>query len=141
MSIARLFTLSFTLLAALLVRAQEPQPVSTGEKAFFIDLKKAVVNNDRAWVADHVLLPLRARLGDQKKLITTREEFLQDYDQIMTLLVVSAVHKQSSETLVKTKRGVMIGDGEMWFAADFEGEPPAGTIPSEVRYVIIAIGS
>jgi hypothetical protein len=142
MPIARLFTLSLALLAVFALRAEGPQPVSDSDKAFFVDLRKAVVNSDRAWIADHVALPLRVHLDGGTRLITTREEFLQDFDQIMKIRIVAAVHKQSSETLVKTNRGIMIGDGEIWFAPDSgEGDAAATAPPVEVRYRIIEIGS
>lgn len=111
--------------------------ISDSARAFFLELKRALLAGDREWVAAHVCLPLQPHLGEPRAAILTKEEFLKNYERFVTVAVVDAVRRQSSETLLHDEHGVMIGDGEIWFA---EFPHAAAGQPSARTYCISAFG-
>jgi hypothetical protein len=137
-SVPRLLSLAlaFVLGAASVVRAADDASVSNDDKAFFAELKKAALTHDAAWVGAHVAFPLHVRVDEQPLSIRTSEEFVQNYDRIMTVEIVNTVRKQTAEYLFKNTRGVMIGDGEIWFAQQPED---AELDHGKPRYLNIAI--
>lgn len=113
--------------AAALLHAQEGPDPTGADKAFFRDLKRAVLAGDRAWVAGHVCFPVRAVIEGRTRMIANAEELDAAYVQVMTLETVNAVRRTTPESLVRTPRGVMVGDGEIWLGEDAavpEGAPP-----------------
>jgi hypothetical protein len=122
--------------SSVVVRAADDASVSSDDKAFFAELKKAVLAHEAAWVGAHVAFPLHVRVDEQPLSMRTSEEFVQNYDRIMTVEMVNTVRKQTAEYLFKNTRGVMIGDGEIWFAR----QPDDAELDhGKPRYLIIAI--
>lgn len=105
------------------------------DRAFFLELKKAVLNRDASWLAERLALPMRVQTDLGRLTLSTPQDFVENYDQAMTTTVLQAVRRQTSDTLVKNAQGVMIGDGEIWFAeiAEDDAHPP------RTRYWITAI--
>lgn len=98
----------------------------TDPKAFikmFEAVKTAVAAGDKEAVADLVLLPLRVN-GKTSMEITSKAEFIEKYDAIMTKSVKDALAAQKVDDLFVRDLGVMVGDGELWFGASAE-EPQA----------------
>ncbi|TWS96328.1 hypothetical protein [Reyranella sp. CPCC 100927] len=85
-------------------------------RAFFIDLKAAVVAGNKPAVAAMIAYPLTIRSGGKDVALRAAPDLLARYDQIVTARVVAAVRKQTYETLFARDTGVMIGDGEVWFS-------------------------
>ncbi len=128
---------SLLLLAALVapVRGQDNPDPTDADKAFFREFKRAALAGDRAWVIAHVCLPVRATLDGRTRMIATTEELDAAYTQLMTLDAINAINRQTPETLVRTRQGVMIGDGLVWFDTD-----PATAPGAESKICIIAVG-
>ncbi|AYG68802.1 MULTISPECIES: hypothetical protein [unclassified Rhizobium] len=83
---------------------------------FFTKLKSAIGSADKATVAGLVSYPFSARINGKAVKIKDAKHFTTDYDQVITAKVKDAVAKQKYETLFANAQGVMIGDGEIWFA-------------------------
>jgi len=128
-------TLALALVAASALRAQDPEPTDA-DKAFFRDLKRAVLAGDRAWIAEHICFPVRAVIDGRSRMIANAADFDAAYAQIMTLDMVNAIRRANAESLVRTTRGIMVGDGEIWLGED--PAPAAGTAP---KVCIIAFGN
>lgn len=128
--------LTLALAATSLLRAQDGPDPTEADKAFFRDLKRAVLANDRAWVSGHVCFPVRAVIEGRSRMIANAEDLDAAYAKIMTLDAVNAIRRQTPEALVRTPRGVMVGDGEVWLGED--PATPAGTPP---KVCIIAFGN
>lgn len=128
--------LTLALAATSLLRAQDGPDPTEADKAFFRDLKRAALANDRAWIAGHVCFPVRAVIDGRSRMIANAEDLGTAYTQIMTLDVVNAIRRQTPESLVRTTRGVMVGDGEIWLGED--PAVPAGEAP---KVCIIAFGN
>lgn len=83
---------------------------------FFSKLQTAVGAGDKQTVAGMVDYPFQARIGGKAVKINDTKHFVADYDKIITAKVKGAVAKQTYPTLFASWQGVMIGDGEVWFA-------------------------
>lgn len=107
--------------------------VTPEDRAFFHELRAAVLKDDTAQVAALVLYPIPVRMKGQAHTLTSAREFTARYQEIMTDSVREAIRRQSAEKLRKNWQGVMIGAGAIWF----EKVKPAGT--SQFVYRVIAL--
>lgn len=117
-------------------RAQDGPEPTEADRTFFRELKRAALAADRAWVTAHVCFPVRVNIEGRSRMIVNTEEFGAAYTQIMTVDVLTAVRRQAPDTLVRTRQGVMIGEGEIWFE-----ENPAKPAEGEPGICIIAFGN
>jgi hypothetical protein len=84
--------------------------------SFFSSLKSRAADGNRSGVCELAAYPLsvHSKKGEQK--IPNLPACQAKYDQIFTSQVLAAIAKQSFEQLFANWRGVMIGDGELWFS-------------------------
>ncbi|KEO83641.1 hypothetical protein [Tumebacillus flagellatus] len=83
-------------------------------EAFFKKLQQMVQEENHEAVADLLRFPLRVNDSGKNYKNATREEFLNQYDEIMTTRVKTALINQKAEDLFVNDRGVMVGRGEIW---------------------------
>jgi len=86
------------------------------DRAFFNDLKSALIGEQKEQVASFVAYPVSVYAGEKEIVLKNAKEFLSKYNQVITAKVRSVIQHQNPDDLVKNWRGVMVGDGEMWFA-------------------------
>ncbi|QHW33304.1 hypothetical protein GZH47_22590 [Paenibacillus rhizovicinus] len=91
-------------------------------------VKAAIARGDKAEVANHILYPLRVNGASGTELIQTRGEFVKQYDAIMTKQVRNAIASQSFDQLFINYQGVMVGNGEIWFAGSADKPQVIGMI-------------
>jgi hypothetical protein len=86
---------------------------------FLDELKRAVAEGDRRKVAELVKYPTTVTLDGRGKpvVITSADEFMLKYDEIMNARVTAAVLVAEVENLFANWQGVAIGRGEIWFNA------------------------
>ena len=84
------------------------------EKSFNI-IKALVKNNEKSKVASYVSYPLNVNKKDSKIKIKSKEEFIKNYDSIITEEVKKALLNQDVTKTFVNYKGAMVGDGEMWF--------------------------
>ncbi len=96
--------------------------------AMFDKLKTAVASGDKEAVADLILFPLRVNGKGSALKITTREEFLKQYDTLFTEPIKKALANQSKDTLFVNYQGVMVGNGELWLGGDISAPQRLGII-------------
>lgn len=110
--------LTLMVLTAMPAFAQrEGLPLTQGDKAFLLKLKKAVNENDRKWIAAHVRFPIQPEIDGHVKTIKGKKQFLNHYNDIFNCYVKGAIEKEKPDALFKRWDGVMIGNGEVWFSA------------------------
>ncbi|MGH9654637.1 MAG: hypothetical protein ACRD6B_14375 [Bryobacteraceae bacterium] len=85
----------------------------TDVHAFFEQLKAAVISHDVEKIASMASYPF---VLNGKASVPNRAAFISHYRQIFTPEVIEAVEQQSYDKLWSNWQGVMIGDGEVWFA-------------------------
>ena len=87
-------------------------------KAFFNEIKRTVVSGDKRAVSGMIAYPTTVDLpGVKNKKVRTRAEFEANFEAIINQKVVKAVQDQAYANLFVNWRGVMIGNGEVWFTA------------------------
>ncbi|MBW5445927.1 hypothetical protein GE107_07625 [Cohnella sp. CFH 77786] len=89
-------------------------------RQMFEDLKTAVAANDKEKVAEHALYPIRVNVGKVAVEVKTKEDFVKQYERIMTEKVRKALAAQDADTLFVNEEGVMAGKGDVWFGATAE---------------------
>lgn len=83
---------------------------------FLETLKKAVADDDRAGVAGLVDYPFKTHLDGKAVTIRDAAHFIDSYDRIVTAKIRKAVADQTYANLFANWRGIMIGNGEVWFS-------------------------
>ncbi len=83
---------------------------------FLAELKEAVARDERARVASLVSFPLRLNTGRGKTLVRSRRDFLRRYARVFDAKVKAALARQTEAGLFVRDQGLMVGDGEIWFA-------------------------
>ena len=112
--------------------------VTSEDKAFFEQIKKAMASNDVDWISSVVSYPITIKEdGGKKTKVRNQSDFKKQSSKILTDRVKSAVEKQSPESLFKNWQGMRAGKGELWFSAvSSESEKPDRWV-----YRIIAINA
>ncbi|WP_421759100.1 hypothetical protein [Devosia sp.] len=87
-------------------------PAKYGEA--FEAIQAAVGAGEAAVVADWVSYPITVREGGDEVTIEGPEDFIAQYDQIITDAISQAVVSQKYEDLFVNADGVMFGNGEVW---------------------------
>jgi hypothetical protein len=101
-------------------------------RAFLSGLKSAVELDKRSKVADMMRFPLRVGTPKKRLEIRDREEFLYNYDHILTPKVKAKIaDEMSSRCLFANWQGYMVGDGEVWFTEISPGTFRVITIGTE----------
>lgn len=95
---------------------------------FFTSVQKAVADGDKEQVADAVLYPLRVNANGTSQNYKDKAAFLADYDSIMTDSVKKALTDQKLDTLFVNYKGVMVGNGEIWFGVSPDAKDKYGII-------------
>jgi hypothetical protein len=88
---------------------------------FLRTLKTAVRHGDRKKVASLIAFPVIARVHGKSEQVKNAAQFVRWYPQIFNARVKKAVAKQNEKDLFVNWRGLMIGDGELWFGPAVKG--------------------
>lgn len=84
--------------------------------AFFQTLKDSVVRDDKKAVAGLLYYPLDVFDGRRRRVVRTPAEFLKRYHEVFNENVIRAVKAQEPAALFANWRGVMLGNGQVWFS-------------------------
>jgi hypothetical protein len=91
-------------------------PVTSEDKAFFEQIKKAVLADDVGAFSKMISYPLVIHLSDKTVKLKNAEDVKKNSAIIFTAHLKSDVKNQSSDSLFKNWRGLMIGNGVIWFS-------------------------
>lgn len=83
---------------------------------FLAELQEAVARDERERVASMVSFPMRLNSGRGRTLVRNRRDFLRRYGRIFNAKVRAALARQDEPGLFVNYQGVMVGNGEIWFA-------------------------
>jgi hypothetical protein len=86
-----------------------------GYATFLTSLQRAVRAGDRGAVARLVHYPLRVNSGGQSRFYRDSAALRADYERIFTPQVRRAILDQRLDRLFGSSRGLMIGNGQLWF--------------------------
>jgi hypothetical protein len=114
----RAFSLAVALVPVAALAQSGPDILTDRQAAKFLDaLQEAVRANEPKGVARLMVFPLVVTTPTASAKIADGNSFFQNYRLIFTESVRAAVLAQKPGILVPTAKGVMIGDGEAWFAS------------------------
>lgn len=82
----------------------------------FDRLQKAMAVGDKAAVAALVSYPLDAKVNGAAKKIANAQDFVADWDRIVTPEIAKAVADQQFANVMVNQNGLMIGNGEVWIS-------------------------
>jgi hypothetical protein len=83
---------------------------------FLQTLKECTAAHDWRALAALVAYPIRIKIAGERRRISSPEQFLQHANTLLSARVIAAIREQQYVTLFANDRGVMIGDGEIWFS-------------------------
>ena len=82
---------------------------------FYPTLRSAILNGDKEFIANLIYYPVNPSIAGEKVEINTREEFLSNYDVIITERILTGAENTLAEDLFVNWQGAMIGQGALWF--------------------------
>jgi len=74
----------------------------------------AVAYGDSASAAKLVRFPIRVAIGGKPVTIANAQEFVRNYDRIITPAIAGIVTDQKYDELMVNAQGVMFGNGQVW---------------------------
>lgn len=74
----------------------------------------AVVYADADSAAKLVRYPLRVTIGGKSSMIGSAQEFVRNYDRIVTPAIATVIANQKYDELLVNAQGVMFGSGQVW---------------------------
>ncbi len=108
--------------------------VTSADKAFLLDVLAAVEKRDAAWIARHTLLPVAVGSGKKRRIVRSEIDFRKILERSISLDLAKRMQADAKDPLFKNWRGVMLGDGILWFTECRESDKKPW------RYAILAIG-
>ena len=108
---------------------------SRGEiESFAFLVKNDVLNDNRQSLAQKINYPLNLVRNGETFKVSSPEEFLAGYNDILNLQVIYDVEGSETEDLFWNQEGVMLGTGAVWFGKMQDGSVKITAIPAEVQY-------
>ena len=103
-------------------------------ESFAFLVKNDVLNDNRKALSQKINYPLNLVRNGEQLLISSPEEFLASYNDILNLQVIYDVEGSETEDLFWNQDGVMLGTGAIWFGKMQDGSIKIYAIPAEVQY-------
>lgn len=94
----------------------EMYSVTASDKAFFEQIRKAILTDDAEWFSGAVSYPIELHLKKGTLHLARKADLKKHASLIFDERLKSLVRNQSASSLFKNWQGVMIGDGELWFS-------------------------
>jgi len=102
---------------------------------FLTRLQTVVRSNDRNGVINLIHFPLRVNTGGRSRFYADARAVRANYDRIFTRKVISSILVQPFDRLSGGSRGLMIGNGEVWF--DHVCSSSSCSTPAPVRIMAV----
>jgi len=109
----------------------EPKAV----EQYLSDLKGSTAKGDRAAVCRLVEYPIFVDTPKAKMKVATAGACEKSYEKIFTPRVVDAIGKQRFADLFVNSRGVMIGDGQIWFGGVCDNDQCSGRVDIRIKAI------
>lgn len=107
--------------------------------AFSAQIRRAVENDNREWLANQIAFPLLYGSAKHPKHAKTKKEFFQHYNEIINPYVKKMISNYAQEddfNLFKNSVGMMIGNGTIWFIETYDEKDP-----NKIKYAIITVNN
>jgi hypothetical protein len=97
-------------------------------KLFLARLKRIAESDDKTELSLLVQYPIHVYKGNHTSKVENPAELIRQYPPIMSPSMKRIILSQSPECLFATGQGVMIGDGNIWFQREKDGQMKIITI-------------
>ncbi|MDI2112962.1 hypothetical protein [Commensalibacter nepenthis] len=87
-----------------------------GYQVFVNQLKEDIAHQNKGGVAEFVKYPLTINLNNKPVAIKNTQQFIQNYEAIITPKVKGAVAKQQFIGMFANGQGMMFGSGQLWIS-------------------------
>jgi hypothetical protein len=134
---ALIASLSFILLLGARAYARAEGETVDPRPGFIRELQKAVAADDKAWMAEHLHLPVRY-FGRTAQIIRSRDWFLKHYATVIGPELKANVLAQNPEKYFMNYQGLMVGEGSHNIWCEDFGDVGAG---NGVHFEIITINN
>jgi hypothetical protein len=81
----------------------------------FSNVQDLAAKDDKQGLAEYVLYPMLLNKDGKNEKIADQKAFIANYDRIFTMHVKAVLQHQKTEKLFVNYKGVMVGEGEVWF--------------------------
>jgi hypothetical protein len=88
----------------------------------FSKVQELAAKDDKQGLAEYILYPMLLNKDGKSEKIADRKAFIANYDRIFTMNVKEALQDQKTEKLFVNYKGVMVGEGEVWFGVTDKGD-------------------
>ena len=88
----------------------------------FRNVQDLAAKDDKQGLAEYVLYPMLLNKDGKNEKIADQKAFIANYDRIFTMHVKAALQHQKTEKLFVNYKGVMVGEGEVWFGVTDKGD-------------------
>lgn len=95
------------------------QPIANSDmpdaESFLLIIKTNMMAGNDQGIAERVLYPINVIVNGQSMTIRTKDEFIQNYEQIFNETLLNALTEIDEDGLVSGAEGIRVGNGELWF--------------------------
>jgi hypothetical protein len=88
----------------------------------FRNVQDLAAKDDKQGLAKYVLYPMLLNKDGKNEKIADQKAFIANYDRIFTMHVKATLQHQKTEKLFVNYKGVMVGEGEVWFGVTEKGD-------------------
>ena len=113
--------LSTPLAPSVSIAEADAYQITSGDKAFYEQIKKAILAEDFDSFAAAVAYPIELYFAGERRLqpsstrVRTKAQLKKYKSVILDEHLKDVVRRQSADSLFKSWRGIMVGNGEIWF--------------------------
>jgi hypothetical protein len=91
-------------------------PITSADKAFLSEVVDAIRRKDAAWIADRMAYPVSVVTGKARHVVNDKKEFTPILRRALTRKIRAKLKGDAKKPLFKNWRGVMVGDGILWYS-------------------------
>ena len=89
--------------------------LSQQEIEFVKSLQVALESDNRNWISESVSYPLKVTTQNGAKIVSNKEELLNDFEFVFNCEIKKAVKQQDLNNIFSNWQGLMLGsDGQIW---------------------------
>jgi hypothetical protein len=94
----------------------EMNQITASDKAFFEQVRKAILADDFEWFSQAISYPIELHLNRKELHVKTKKELKKHTSVIFNKHLKKVIRAQSADSLFKNWQGIMVGQGDLWFS-------------------------
>ncbi|MBY0245679.1 MAG: hypothetical protein K2Q03_09520 [Sphingobacteriaceae bacterium] len=82
---------------------------------FALQVKKAILFRQKAWLAKHIQYPLKVQIKGKQTIVKNNKQLIAHYENVFHSAFNKKIASVCVCNLFSNAKGLMLGDGEIWF--------------------------